>query len=611
MNNSVSQNSSTLKTRSRPIQYLKSVVTLGLLDAILQLVFSTYVSEKKCEEVTLLYKNRHNFITMKDSYLANAANFGNKQLPEYNYSLLNFGPTTNDYSMCKIWTEDIEIFKYDFDEFSLKIFDYIFLQILPRITLQYKSKKSKNGLFVISEDREQHKENTKLCFIVIELVSAWAFKVAITNYYLRSEEAKNKLVLNDIQKNVELLFENILLFHPTITKYLGKINNIEERLSRSIAFNNNIRKIQHDIIIKKLLLNLNKILVNFSSENNNIIRAIKNYPQCLNLFARYRNIYSMFRLMFEQGSEIRQNALMIQFAQYEKYASNLLQTFLKRYKELELYEKQNNNAKNENFKPIFVFLEVCIFNLRDFPSFKSLIPKCLIYYKQCAELKEALADIIVKCFKKSLKMVKQHTNKVVLVKDFITDSYVWEMAKVINTDSKLSKIVANTIIEELRRENSVYSKLLKKYYPSFPGLLKSICDRTAKYMSQNQILTTVSARAVIEKLLQEEYGIDILMALYFAIKKETTSRTNLNFYIARLLQELQREGIKRTLDLGKQAKSIKVINMLYAIHILQYGDLLYQPDCESVSTKFRTVLYFNGREFCSKIKCNKCLKLNK
>ena len=406
---------------------------------------------------------------------------------------------------------------------------------------------------------------------VYVLIYSWAYSNALLRCDFKHENLDCKEMVESIGKTIEECCEFILMISPysssCISEHSKLIKGFGSNFVCHVLFNNTKMHIfKADPLIVKMESETCFVQESWKWENS------KNGKQ----IARLREDY--FALCEELHLPINKLKILGPhlFSDQLKEFLETLETLLRKFEE-SLMEVENTPEDRISSDHVLI-IEFCRSKLTTYKSYYSNFETTgRKYEKLFKELDKVFQSIYDQSIRKALYKNYEMMENTSWIRELILfQSYCWETAHMINYNTEIAIAVADSVIEVLEQEDSIYfDKFIRKYDLYFSGIVKAICDR--KLLPSDETVKLPSTRNIILKITHEKCGMRDLMNLYYAVKKEKLKKNELKMLINDLLRKLSDEGITKYDDIGKSTKECIPI-MVYAVNILMF-EILEDSSC--------------------------------
>ena len=554
------------------LEILKTVLAKQTLICNDSLVPLFYVNSNSVASL-VLYKNTHSLVYVHLPFLANACELFNSAKISKKFVIVIFS---------KIYSGDYYLDEHPTSLLCDDLLDNlswfnntIMLNYMTRIILPYPLNEESNGMRSFSTSEEQHRTNSELCFSIIESIYV-VFYQQISNISLDERiMAKYHFGLHSIVRNATAALKVLLIFNPTIMKYLGDPNIIKTKLEKNKTINEIKQKIKdqtysqvRDIIITGKLKKLASIS---SSLGYNEIDA-----ECLDL---YKNTYDLVYMVYTHLSMLTnlENNSPIQIC-----IKNIIETSDKLKNEF--VDLKNKQQILTEYVP-----ETTTKNINYSLSVASYI--YWVYSHILTYMGDVQSNICWETINNTFIETETKLGEITWTSNMWgINGYLWETARIVETNPTASRIILNYLSGRTAYFN-IFNNFALNYYLFFSGLIKSICDGSPSPESMNMNVPTLEL--AIFRIRFEIWTIENFMNLYWAVMSKTNqNRSEIDKYINFLLKRLKHKGFRNYGDFTAANVDPEAIRILYAINILKYSPTIYKPTHEDFSTKFRTTLYF-------------------
>ena len=444
----------------------------------------------------------------------------------------------------------------------------LFYNISHNIILAYPLVEINNDERKFSVSYEQQTENTAICLFVMASIYGWAYQTLLMKYYLVDEKSRDSAILETVLNKVKLAVKTVVISQPIIGKYLGDGKCSKDLFQQILekAKNLIIRSICDKKHRDKLKEYIYKI-VEFKVDTMNI--------KCITWLRHFKNIQDFIA----DNPNFNRQPLKRKIDKLLKNNCRLYRKIKQRMPEIE--------SKQIMLEAIYW----CINKLYVISKVDLQFPTITKSIGKFDEEEDAIPIMIFDTFNEALADIKTGLKDVIWWAERISNNSIMKMANLIETNLKISKQLVNLVLGQTNEYN-ICNQVAVNYYCTFPGLIKSICDRRPDLKNKNG--GTLQIKNLIDQIItSQDWKIENFMDLYWTVRKVKNNKEKVEECISKLLNKIKQHKINNINDIFK-SKNQEVIKVLYTIHILRYSSAIYKPTHHDFMTKFRVVMWFDN-----------------
>ena len=406
----------------------------------------------------------------------------------------------------------------------------------------------------------QGAEQVELVYQTVYLsIYSWVYRNALLRCDFEQENLNSKETVDSTSKTIEEIVEFILIINPLSSSYL----DMNSRFNKGSFLSQLCYSVSNET--KMLIFTADPLIIQMqpeSSLNRKFCRAkkYKNDKTIEKVKDDHLALYRQLNLFFENSKN------QMPYSEHLKMSLENLGKLLERFEES--LTKAESTPKDKVSDGNASVIEFCRSKLVLHKSHYSMLETTVQkYVKLFEKLDKVFKSIFDWSIKKALQTTHEKMKNLSWIRELMLfQPYCLETANIIESKPKMANAVADSVIEVLEQEDSIYfDKFIRKYNVFFPGLLKSICDR--KPLSSDEKAKLLSIRHIILKIRHEECGIQDLMSLYYAVQNAEVENDQIQMLIRNLLGKLFNEGIKEYDDIGKSTEAF-IPMLVYALNIL-------------------------------------------
>ena len=418
---------------------------------------------------------------------------------------------------------------------------------------------------------------------VVELfaiIYTWCYKKTLLNFYFYNENPHNEHNYQTIQAEIKTIFNLLFVIYPRLMAYQFRLEKEMTYVRRSKWY----LAILHSEIVKKYIWENEFYPINPHGINFNERKILMKHAKFSKLWKTYTDLYNSVFLKENRNDPIG----------FLNFVALFYTNFINLFKEFR--QLQADIMKMPQNYYLSVILKYINCYIRWFYAFFSVVSRIRSKYAFYLERSQALSamkfsQLFFNAISESRSEVSVNTMNIVWYpRLLLTDTYLLETAKIIETYSELAKMIANFIITELSIPTSLYyNSFFLEYNCWFPGLLKTIWDLHWYYYTPTTNGQTVDY--LILKYINCECDIGDLQGLYYAVRKQNLTVEKLSYYTFQLLKQVSKSYSPNITKPNLESRKKAIIN-LYAIHILGFGNFPPWRNCSDSSITFKKCLIF-------------------
>ena len=466
-------------------------------------------------------------------------------------------------------------------------------------------------------EKDWHKK-VKEMIPVFKLIYEFCFDRAISTFFYKDAELDLEPYWEDVSTTIEDIFNFIFRTYPSTIKYLDAfLASMSSSNGKQMLSNTPVKKFINDLSKPRLKETLWVQVLQIPLKLTDLLdfKSQKMFAKCessIDLWKRYTKLYVDLYKLLENVPKTNLSNLESQFQRIVEGTYKVAEDFEEfYYLELHLSEVRMFVYRRINERQIDPdAAEFIVDTLKRLGQLRSMRGK-ILRYKCYLNKFDHLSKKFFAFFSESIKNILQQTTKVqklaVWNAGYLNfDLYIWETAKLIETDPKASPIVTKYLREQLVSGNvAFYNRFILNYNSRFVGLLKSICDMTPEYWNSDEKVPEIDT--IIQRIEEQECGMKDLIDLYLsfrqAVKRSAQARSSkkegficdVSCNIRIIYNILTKRKICKLQDILEE-KNTKNIMYFYAYQILKLNREDDDPmrDYESVDI-FESTSHFSEK----------------
>lgn len=478
------------------------------------------------------------------------------------------------------------------------------------------------------ESEEQITARASDMLDVLELIYEYSFNKVEKKSYVGYKVQFTDEDLNNVSKIIVDIFNFIFCINPSVMKYVNEILKYRSHPSENKEMHEKFRNFEEKLLrTKPSFQRLGKDVQThlglakfFELDNMYLFTGDK----------AYNDLWDKYTKLNEELVKLLDSIADIEFGRFEEdfnCFNEKVMAFSHQFENVSnekrhlLNTPKTNTVSGEeiNHKQFKLNIQVleCIGsglnNLLEFISAWTKISEYKYYCDNFRDLRKILMDKFWVSIQTSIELITAYKEDVIWNAGYLNfDLYIWETARLIETDPEASPSIVNYLKEQLSSGNMpYYDRFINNYNSGFIGLLKSVCDISPEGLKSN--INSLEIEEKVKRLLSQDCGIQDLITFYLSFKQAEEPKTEiLNFDESKFESEVARsvlmiykrfkeENIKTFKDIHEK-KNKKINVYLYLLQILGFKKL-YAANGEYKSELF--YLAFNNGDLSAKFRRSK------